>query len=115
MRVRMTVNCVPFLLVICISVCQIVTFKRILKEFAHKTGHPEIEYAPLLFVGESRTGWQGGGLASDMPQRMIAWGSIVATPRPQDIADQARLVPGMTGLLYDSIPFKGRRVQVFAY
>jgi len=65
-----------------------------LKEFAKKSGHPEIEHVPLCFIGMSRGGGMSARMAALWPARTIAAAPVCLEVGPQD--DATRRIPFMT-------------------
>jgi hypothetical protein len=49
---------------------------KALKEFAEKSGHPELERIPLCFAGMSKGGGWSAEIAKQLPERTIAFGNI---------------------------------------
>jgi hypothetical protein len=73
-----------------------------LKEFAGKSGHPEIQNMPLCFSGMSRGGGWAVSTAFKMPERAVAYGNVVCWIADSKAADETLQIPGL--FIIGSVP-----------
>jgi hypothetical protein len=66
-----------------------------LKEFADKSGHPEIEHMPLAFSGMSKGGGWSASTAYRMPERAVAYANVVGWVADSKGSDAQLQVPGL--------------------
>jgi len=73
-----------------------------LKEFAAKSGHPEIEHMPLAFSGMSKGGGWSASTAFRMPERAVAYANVVGWVADSKGTDAQLQVPGL--FIIGSVP-----------
>jgi hypothetical protein len=73
-----------------------------LKEFAQKSGHPEIQHMPLCFSGMSRGGGWSVSTAFRIPDRTVAYGNVVCWIADSKSPDEALQIPGL--FIIGSVP-----------
>lgn len=73
---------------------EFVLIKTALADLAKKSGHPELEHAPLCFTGMSRGGGMSMNLAELIPERTIACVPVCLEVGPA--SEAARAIPVMT-------------------
>ena len=73
-----------------------------LKEFAAKSGHPEIEHVPLAFSGMSKGGGWSVSTAFRMPERAVAYANVVGWVADSKGTDAQLQVPGL--FIIGSVP-----------
>ena len=73
-----------------------------LKDFAGRSGHPEIEHMPLAFSGMSRGGGWSVSTAFRMPGRAVAYANVVGWVADSKGTDEQLAIPGL--FIIGSVP-----------